>query len=118
MLVWLFGTAVKTPEVGFQRRASDPFPWPSHARISPVGNRLAFTATMGQVTGSDHWPTRDVVGATTVTETEALVVKLPAKSRATAVRMWSPSETLVVSHRTEHGTNVASAPRGAPSRRN
>src|SRR5712691_9615365 len=107
MLVWLFGTAVKTPVVGFQRRASDPFPWPSHARISPVGSKLAFTATMGQATGADHWPTRDVVGATTVIVTGALVVELPAKSRATAVRMWSPSETLVVSHKTEYGAKFA-----------
>src|SRR5215475_3517406 len=104
MFVWLFGTDVKTPVVGFQRRASCPFVWPSHARTSPVGSRLACTATMGQTTGTeDHWPTRDGVGSTTVTATGALVVKLPAKSRATAVRMWSPSKTLVVSHRTEYG---------------
>src|SRR4030095_15725939 len=114
ILVWLFGTAVKTPVVGFQRRASCPFPWPSHARISPVGSSMAFTATMGQATGADHWPTRDVVGATTVTVTGALVIKLPTKSRTIAVRMWSPSKTLVVSHRTEYGAKVASAPRGAP----
>src|SRR5262245_39150002 len=71
MLVWLFGTAVKTPVVGFQRRASFPFDWPSQARISPVGSRLACTATMGQVVGAAHWPTSDVVGATTVTATGA-----------------------------------------------
>src|SRR5262245_27290605 len=115
MLVWLFGTAVKPPVVGFQSCASCPRPWPSHARTSPVGSRLAFTATMGQTTGADHWPTRDVVGATTVTATGALVVKLPAKSLATAVRMWLPSEALVVSQRTEYGANITSAQRGAPS---
>src|SRR5262245_35221184 len=120
MLVRLFGTEVKMPGfAGFQRRASFPFPWPSHARICPVGSRAACTATMGQVTEADHWPTRDAVAAATVTETGALVVELPAKSRATAVRLWLPGETLVVSQRTEYGALVTSAPRGTLlSRRN
>src|SRR5262245_30786335 len=86
--------------------------------MCPVGRRLAFTATMGQATGADHWPTRDVVGAATVTATGALVIVLPAGSRATAWRRWLPGVTFVVSQTTAYGANVASAPRGIPSTKN
>ena len=50
-----------------------------------------------------------------MTETGALVVALPAKSRATAVRMCPPEDVVVVSHGTEYGADVASAPTGCPS---
>src|SRR5438093_13132205 len=51
----------------------------------------------------------------TVTVTGAEVVRLPAPSRATAVRVWDPSLVVVVSHEIEYGASVSSAPRLAPS---
>jgi len=54
MLVRLFGTEVKPPVAGFQTRAWLPKSCPSHARISPVGSRFAWTATIGHATGAAH----------------------------------------------------------------
>src|SRR5207245_668045 len=54
-----------------------------------------------------------VSGTVTVTEEEVPV--LLAASRATALRVWLPGAAVVVSHVTEYGDVVSSAPRGAPS---
>src|SRR5438445_11805335 len=51
----------------------------------------------------------------TVTLTAAEVVRLPAPSRATAVRVWLPLVALVVFQETAYGTAVTSAARGTPS---
>src|SRR5207249_1444311 len=51
----------------------------------------------------------------TVTVTAPDVVVFPAPSRATAVRLWAPVATVVVSHNTEYGAAVTSTPRFAPS---
>src|SRR5207247_7474104 len=47
----------------------------------------------------------------TVTATAAAVRELPAASRATAVTVWLPSETTVVSQLTAYGAPATSAPR-------
>src|SRR5207248_11133093 len=52
-----------------------------------------------------------------VNTTAAETVVLPAASRATAVRVWLPSATVVVSQASEYGAAVSSAPRAAPSSR-
>src|SRR2546428_457286 len=51
----------------------------------------------------------------TVTVTEEEVVVLLAASRATALRVCVPMAAVVVSHGTEYGAVVSSAPRAAPS---
>ena len=51
----------------------------------------------------------------TVTVTGAEVVWLPAASRATAVRVCVPPLAVVVSHETEYGVVVSSAPPLTPS---
>src|SRR5262245_31469206 len=81
MLVVL-GTEVKTPVVGFQRRAWLPTPCPSQARISPVGSRFAWTATKDQASGAAHRPVVESLEGETVTVTGALVVLFPARSIA------------------------------------
>src|SRR5882672_2963505 len=53
--------------------------------------------------------------ATTVTETGALVVVLLERSRATAVIVWPPGETVVESQTTEYGGAMTSLPTGEPS---
>src|SRR5437016_13659798 len=50
-----------------------------------------------------------------VTLTAGEVVALPAASRTTAVRVWTPAAAAVVSQETAYGAAVASAPRLAPS---
>src|SRR5262245_27888185 len=94
-------TEVNAFVVGFQVRAVAPRSCPDDARTSPVGNRWMCTATSGQLTGADHCPTSAGVGADTTTGTDALVVVLPAKSRATAVNVWLPFVVVDVSHATE-----------------
>ena len=92
-------TEVNALVVGFQTRAFFPAnDCPSYARTSPVGSRMAFTATMGQEKGAPHWPTRSGVPATTVTETGVLVAVLLLASRATAVRTWFPETANCVPH--------------------
>jgi len=54
----------------------------------------------------------------TVTLTAAEVVRLPAPSRATAVRVWLPLVAVVVFQETAYGTAVTSAARGTPSSMN
>src|SRR6185503_9627505 len=65
---------------------------------------------------------RATVGAVrslaTVTLTVVAVPVPPLVSRATAVRKCVPLVTAVVSHETEYGLTVSSAPRFAPSSRN
>src|SRR6185369_15615408 len=100
ILVRLFGTEVNTPVAGFHTRAWLPKSCPSQARISPVGSRAAFTATIGQVTGAAHWPEVEPVGVPTETDTAALVVLLPAKSDARAWSTWLPEMAVAVSHAT------------------
>src|SRR6185369_17077377 len=100
MLVRLFGTEVNVPVAGFHTRAWLPKSCPSQARISPVGSRAAFTATIGQVTGAAHWPEVEPVGVPTETDTAALVVLLPAKSDARAWSTWLPEMAVAVSHAT------------------
>src|SRR5206468_10127986 len=56
-----------------------------------------------------------VVSLSTVIVTGAEVVRLPAPSRATAVRLCDPLLAPVVSHEIEYGAVVSSAPRLAPS---
>src|SRR5438093_6210998 len=60
----------------------------------------------------------DEAALDTVTVTGAEVVRLPAASRATAVRVCEPLATVVVFQETEYGDAVSSAPRLAPSTRN
>src|SRR2546426_1370025 len=63
--------------------------------------------------------TEDAVAALhTATVTAAQVVRLPAASRATAVRVCEPLLAVVVFHDIEYGAAVSSAPRVAPSNRN
>src|SRR5207248_10821068 len=50
-----------------------------------------------------------------VTLTPALVVRLPAASRATAESVWLPLAAVVVFHGVEYGAAITSAPRFAPS---
>src|SRR5882672_6841923 len=54
----------------------------------------------------------------TVTVTEAEVVRLPAASRATALKVCAPLPTLPVFHETENGALVSSAPSATPSLKN
>src|SRR5436309_539311 len=54
----------------------------------------------------------------TVTVTPAEVVRLPAASRAVAVRVCEPLLVLAVFQETEYGEVVSSAPKAAPSSRN
>src|SRR5436190_388665 len=54
----------------------------------------------------------------TVTVTPAEVVRLPAASRAVAVRVCEPLPVLAVFQETEYGEVVSSAPKAAPSSRN
>src|SRR5437773_1855175 len=54
----------------------------------------------------------------TVTVTGDEVVRLPAASRAVAVRVCEPLPTVVVFQEIEYGDDVSSAPRLAPSTRN
>src|SRR6185436_1289671 len=65
----------------------------------------AVIATVGSV----------VSALLTVTVTVVAVAVLPAASRATAVSVWLPFATVVVSHVTPYGLVVSSAPRLAPS---
>src|SRR6266853_1869126 len=55
------------------------------------------------------------VGLATVTVTGAELVRLPAASRATAVRVCEPLLALAVFQGTEYGALVSSAPTLAPS---
>src|SRR2546428_132329 len=57
-------------------------------------------------------------GLATVTVIAAEVVRLPAASRATAVRVCEPLLAVVVFHDIEYGAAVSSTPRLAPSNRN
>src|SRR6267143_17210 len=63
---------------------------------------------------------RFAVGAVleTVTVTGAEVARLPAASRATAVRVCEPLLAVVVSQGAEYGAAVTSAPTFTPSSRN
>src|SRR2546427_214357 len=54
----------------------------------------------------------------TVTATATEVARLPAASRATAVRLCEPLLAVVVFHETEYGAAVTSAPALRPSSRN
>src|SRR5439155_1477788 len=54
------------------------------------------------------------VVSATVTLTAAVAV-FPAASRATALTLWDPGAASVVSHATEYGAAVTSAPRFVPS---
>src|SRR5688500_6581523 len=54
----------------------------------------------------------------TTTATDVAVVWFPAASRATAVRDFGPSPTVVESQDIEYGALVSSGPRLAPLRRN
>src|SRR5437762_4803490 len=54
----------------------------------------------------------------TVTATATEVARLPAASRATAVRLCEPLLAVVVFHETEYGAAVTSAPGLRPSSRN
>ena len=54
----------------------------------------------------------------TVTLTAALVVRLPAASRATAVSVCGPLLAVVVLQVAEYGEAASSVPRGAPSSMN
>src|SRR5436190_4550891 len=54
----------------------------------------------------------------TVTVVAADVARFPAPSRATAVSVWAPSGTAVVSQLTEYGTVVSSGAIGDPSTKN
>src|SRR5207253_1077092 len=58
-----------------------------------------------------------VVSLNTVTVTGAEVVRLPAASRATAVRVCEPLLAVVVFQETEYGAAASSTPRLAPSSR-
>ena len=62
--------------------------------------------------------TGEVVSLFTVTVTAALVVRLPAASRAVAVSVWPPFAAVRVFHVTEYGGVVFSAPSAAPSSMN
>jgi hypothetical protein len=59
-----------------------------------------------------------VVSLATVTVAAAEVARLPAASRATAVRVWAPLVAVVVFQGTAYGEVVSSAPRAAPSSMN
>src|SRR5882757_9808963 len=54
----------------------------------------------------------------TVTVTGAALAVFPTPSLATAVNVWRPSGTVVVSHVTAYGTVVSSAASGDPSTKN
>ncbi len=56
-----------------------------------------------------------VVSLATMTLTVVAVLVLPAASRATAVSAWAALVAVRVSHATEYGALVSSAPRLAPS---
>src|SRR5919204_4551045 len=53
-----YATGVKLPLAGFQIRCEfGAAAKPSQARTLPVGCIAMWTATSGQLTGDDHWPT-------------------------------------------------------------
>src|SRR5437899_2282552 len=84
-----------------------------------LSEALAVTVTMPETVapelGKGMLTVGGVVSFDTVTVTEADVVVLLAASRATALRVWVPSAAVVVSHGTEYGDVVSSAPRFPPS---
>jgi hypothetical protein len=74
----------------------------------PPGTVEPFAGAVIDTTGG-------VKSLLTVTVTAVEVVLLPAASRATAVNVWVPLATVVVSHVIEGGLVVSSAPRLLPS---
>src|SRR5215467_12037822 len=95
-------------------------PWvksPWNVTILPVGVNAAWMETSGQVITGDHWPTTAglLVALLTVTDTVVEVPRLPAASRAWAVRLCGPSVVVVVFQLALYGAVVTSAPRLAPS---
>jgi hypothetical protein len=86
-----------------------------------LSEALAETVMVPETVAPELGDVMLTVGAVvsgTVTLTDAEVAVLPAASRATALRVWVPTEAVAVFHATEYGAVVSSAPRLAPSSRN
>src|SRR5205814_221915 len=77
--------------------------------VAPLAGELMLTVG-GVVSGGGPFETLTVTGAE--------VVRLPAASRATAVKVCEPLLAVVVSTDTEYGAVVSSAAIGAPSAKN
>jgi hypothetical protein len=86
-----------------------------------LSEALAETVMVPETVAPELGEVMLTVGAVvsdTVTLTEDEVPVLFAASRATALRVWVPTEAVAVFHATEYGAVVSSAPRLAPSSRN
>src|SRR5439155_9130477 len=83
----------------------------SEAPAATVTGPLTVAPAAGAVTVTAG----GVVSFDTVTVAAAEVVLFPATSRATAVSLWLPLPTAVLSQVTENGEVVSSAPSGVPS---
>jgi len=85
--------------------------------IPTLSDALALTVTVLETVAPDPGAVIATVGGalSTVPVTVADVVWFPAASRATAVRVCDPLLAVAVSHETEYGAVVSSAPRLAPS---
>ncbi len=106
--------------------SSDPTLLPSTVNWTPATPTLSDAFAVIVTVPVRVWPAVGAVTETvggvvsaawllTVTETDVLVVELPAASRATAVSVCAPLATEAVFHETEYGEAVSSAPRLAPS---
>ena len=79
-------------------------------------SRLSVSTLIGRPLPDLLWMRRIAGSALlTMTVTAADVVRLPAASRAMAVREWLPLPIEVVSQVTRYGSEVTSAPSGCPS---
>src|SRR5262245_60203871 len=82
------GTYVSAPVDQFHRYAMCPESKASHRSTSPVRNSIIWTSLIGKLNGADHWPLTEGPPPEPPLETLtliALVVRLPAASRATAL---------------------------------
>src|SRR6266705_317473 len=87
------------------------------AAVPPLHDLLASDAHP-EVKVTDESVSSKRTALDTVTVTAKEVARLPAASRATAVRICEPLATAVVFQDTEYGAAVSSAPSAAPSNRN
>src|SRR5205807_1315850 len=94
---------------------------PSSLNCTPTTPTLSVALAETVIVPATEAPAVGAVSETvggalsTVTLTTAEVAVFPAASRATAVRLWTPLEVVMLVHETEYGAAVTSAPRLAPS---
>src|SRR5256885_1204926 len=94
-----------------------PSSWTCTPTTPTLSVAVAETVTVPDTLAAGAGAVSATVGgavSATVTLTAALAV-WPAASRATALTLWAPRAASVVSHDTEYGAAVTSAPKFVPS---